>query len=121
MAGIGIVKTSILFFYLRIFPGQTFRRVVYGTMAFNAVAHIVIIVCNLTVGRTIEVVWGGKSDLSVTMETYGNALKVTMAHCIINFVVDIWMLILPMTQLYNLGLRLDKKIRVMCMFGIGIL
>ncbi|RBR12240.1 uncharacterized protein FIESC28_08726 [Fusarium coffeatum] len=120
MGGICVVKMSILFFYLRIFPGQVFRRMVYATMAVNAVSSIVIIVCNLTVGRTVEVVWGGKSDLSVTMETYGQALKITMAHCVINFVVDVWMLILPMTQLYNLGLRLDKKIRVMCMFGIGI-
>lgn len=120
IVGLACAKTSILCFYLRIFPGQKFRRVVWITIAFNTVTSLVLLVIQLTVGRIVDIVWDG-GNLDASMSNYKKPIVIVMAHCVVNFVVDVWMLILPMTQLYNLGLRLDKKIRVMCMFGIGIL
>ncbi|GKU08020.1 hypothetical protein FLAG1_10903 [Fusarium langsethiae] len=119
IAGLACAKTSILLFYLRIFPGQKFRRMVWTTLAFNTIATMVLLAVQLTVGRIIELVWD-REDLSASMEKYKKPIIIILAHCVVDFCVDVWMLVLPMTQLYNLGLRTDKKIRVMCMFGIGI-
>lgn len=55
------------------------------------------------------------------MNKYSNTLKIVLAHCVVNLALDIWMLILPLTQLYNIGLKLNKKINVMAMFGLGLL
>ncbi|KAJ4038270.1 hypothetical protein NW763_013331 [Fusarium oxysporum] len=54
------------------------------------------------------------------MNKYSNTLKIVLAHCVVNLALDIWMLILPMTQLYNIGLKINKKINVMAMFGLGL-
>ncbi|KAG9495713.1 hypothetical protein J7337_012270 [Fusarium musae] len=54
------------------------------------------------------------------MDKFSNSLKIVMAHCAVNLALDIWMLILPMTQLYNIGLKINKRINVMAMFGRGI-
>lgn len=48
-----------------------------------------------------------------------NALAFTSAG--VSIVMDIWMLILPLTQLYNLKLHWKKKLGVAAMLGIGIL
>ncbi|KAM0491179.1 hypothetical protein ACHAP8_010857 [Fusarium lateritium] len=119
IAGLASAKTSVLLFFLRIFPGQKFRRMVWTTLAFNTVATIVLLVVQLTVGRIVELVWDHE-DLTASMEKYKKPIIIILAHCVVDICVDVWMLILPMTQLYNLGLRTDKKIRVMCMFGVGI-
>lgn len=38
-----------------------------------------------------------------------------------NIALDVWMVILPFTQLYHLGLKLRKKVGVIAMFSVGIL
>ncbi|KAM0304530.1 hypothetical protein HYE67_001795 [Fusarium culmorum] len=119
IAGLACAKTSILLFFLRIFPGPKFRRMVWSTLAFNTITTIVLLVVQLTVGRIVELVWD-REDLAASMDKYKKPIIIILAHCAVDFCVDAWMLVLPMTQLYNLGLRTDKKVRVMCMFGIGI-
>ncbi|KAL3601730.1 hypothetical protein FPOAC2_06002 [Fusarium poae] len=119
IAGLACAKTSVLLFFLRIFPSQKFRRMVWTTLAFNTVATTILLVVQLTVGRIVELIWDHE-DLAASMDKYKKPIIIILAHCVVDFCVDVWMLVLPMTQLYNLGLRTDKKIRVMCMFGIGI-
>ncbi|KAF9877881.1 CFEM domain-containing protein [Colletotrichum karsti] len=46
--------------------------------------------------------------------------KLIVTHAFINIVLDVWMLILPLTQLYGLNLILRKKIGVMLMFSVGL-
>ncbi|KAH7233440.1 hypothetical protein BKA59DRAFT_504339 [Fusarium tricinctum] len=121
ISGLGAVKTSILFFYLRIFPSEKFRKVVWVTIWFNIITTSTILILNFTVGRSVQLVWRGAQDLDASIKTYGVGLKIGFAHSAVNIALDIWMLILPMTQLYNLGLRRHKKIRVMSMFSMGVL
>jgi hypothetical protein len=121
ISGLGAVKTSILFFYLRIFPSEKFRKVVWVTIWFNIITTSTILILNFTVGRSVQLVWRGAQDLDASTKTYGVGLKIGFAHSAVNIALDIWMLILPMTQLYNLGLRRHKKIRVMSMFSMGVL
>ncbi|KAI7771858.1 hypothetical protein LZL87_006134 [Fusarium oxysporum] len=43
-----------------------------------------------------------------------------LPHAGLNLLLDVWMLILPMTQLWGMGLKLRKKLGVMSMFSVGI-
>jgi len=54
-------------------------------------------------------------------EDYVPSIRVVLISCSVNLVIDVWMLVLPMTQLYNIGLKLNKKISVISMFGLGVL
>ncbi|KAI1014393.1 hypothetical protein LB504_012163 [Fusarium proliferatum] len=120
VCGLAAAKTSILFFYLRIFSDNSFRMLVWATHAFNALSTVIIITLNLTLGRSVTYLLDNSSDDVVSMRKYSNAIKIVLAHCVVNLALDVWMLILPMTQLYNIGLKLDKKISVMAMFGLGL-
>ncbi|KAI1032600.1 hypothetical protein LB503_012636 [Fusarium chuoi] len=120
VCGLAAAKTSILFFYLRIFSDNSLRILVWITHAFNALSTVIIIALNLTLGRSVTYLLDNSSDDVVSMGKYSNAIKIVLAHCVVNLALDIWMLILPMTQLYNIGLKLDKKISVMAMFGLGL-
>jgi hypothetical protein len=80
-----------------------------------------LVTLGLTLGRSVTYLLGSTADSVSNMNKYSNTLKIVLAHCVVNLALDIWMLILPMTQLYNIGLKLDKKINVMAMFGLGLL
>ncbi|PNP76074.1 hypothetical protein FNYG_10632 [Fusarium nygamai] len=120
VCGLAAAKTSILFFYLRVFSESSFRMLVWVSHAFNGLSTIIIITLNLTLGRSVTYLLGSSSDDVVSIKKYSNSIKIVLAHCVVNLVLDIWMLILPMTQLYNIGLKLNKKISVMAMFGLGL-
>jgi hypothetical protein len=50
-----------------------------------------------------------------------NIHALALSHAGINVALDIWMFILPLTQLYHIGLRTRKKIGVMLIFSLGFL
>ncbi|KAF5689315.1 hypothetical protein FCIRC_1419 [Fusarium circinatum] len=120
VCGLAAAKTSILFFYLRVFQGTTFRILVWITHVFNALSTVVLLILALTLGRSVTYLLGDTEDSVSNLNKYSNSIKIALAHCIVNLALDIWMLILPMTQLYNIGLKLNNKINVMAMFGLGI-
>ncbi|KAF4451689.1 hypothetical protein F53441_5368 [Fusarium austroafricanum] len=119
MCGLTAAKTSILFFYLRIFPDEKFRLLVWITIAFNTGSTLILVVIFFTKGRIIEFFRAAENS-SIPINSYMTAIKINLVHCVVSFTVDVWMLILPMTQIYNLGLRTEKKMRVMAMFGVGL-
>ncbi|UZP35189.1 hypothetical protein NXS19_003005 [Fusarium pseudograminearum] len=120
ISGLAVAKNSILFFYLRIFPDDKFRVMVWLTIAFNSVSTIVILILNLTLGNSVGKIWAGGADLTTSFQTFIVNFKIGLANTAVSFVLDTWMLILPMTQLYNIGLRQRQKIKVISMFGMGI-
>lgn len=121
ISGLTAAKNSILFFYLRIFPDDKFRVMVWLTIAFNSVSTIVILVLNLTLGNSVGKIWDGGADLTTSFQAYNVNFKIGLSSTAVSFVLDTWMLILPMTQLYNIGLRQRQKIKVISMFGMGFL
>ncbi|KAK7448629.1 integral membrane protein [Colletotrichum acutatum] len=59
--------------------------------------------------------WDGEQDgHCADLNTIG------LTHVAFNIALDVWMLILPATQLYKLNMELKKKIGVMAMFSVGI-
>lgn len=121
LCGLAAAKNSILFFYLRVFPDSRFRIAVWVTIAFNIISTIVISILNFTVGGGVGNLLNVKNLNNIDPEDYIPSIRVVLISCSVNLVIDVWMLVLPMTQLYNIGLKLNKKISVISMFGLGVL
>lgn len=75
----------------------------------------------LSIQRTpLHLFWEGWKD-KVPKGVILDVHALGISHGAINVVLDIWMLILPLTQLYALGIKLKKKIGVIAMFSVGLL
>ncbi|CVK87955.1 uncharacterized protein FMAN_05259 [Fusarium mangiferae] len=117
--GVALAKISILFFYMRIFPDYKFTILVWVTMAFIGVSSITLITLTFTVGRAVTLCLNVKEDFLFTADKYFSLNVIILVYCALNCVLDIWLLALPMPQLYGMGLKRRKKIRVMAMFSLG--
>ncbi|KAF5543166.1 integral membrane protein [Fusarium mexicanum] len=115
-----LVKAAILCFFLRIFPDHKFRIAVKCTMVFNALIWVGFFIFVFFQIQPFSLFWNGwqqkKGHLILTGFT-----NFTLPLAGINLVLDVWMLILPMTQLWGMGLKLKKKLGVISMFSVGIL
>lgn len=116
---LGLIKTSILFLYLRLFPDPKFRRTVWATQAFNLLMVGSFIVSDFLQCRPISYFWGSWDGEHTGSCFNINALA--WAHSALNIALDFWMLYLPATQVWCLQMKTRKKVGVILMFGIGIL
>ena len=115
-----MVKISILLFFLRVFPDPTFRKVSWWTL--GCIAFSTLLFAILGVIQILPVVWSWDGWQGKTLRGLFSHLDVIwISHAILNIVFDLWMLVLPMTQIYSLGLKPRKKIGVIAMFSTGIL
>ncbi|KAF5709506.1 integral membrane protein [Fusarium mundagurra] len=114
-----LVKAAILCFFLRIFPDHKFRIVVKGTMVFNALIWVGFFIFVFFQVQPFSLFWNGWQQKKGHLILVG-FIKFTLPLAGINLVLDIWMLILPMTQLWGMGLKLKKKLDVISMFSVGI-
>ncbi|EXA46465.1 hypothetical protein FOVG_03838 [Fusarium oxysporum f. sp. pisi HDV247] len=114
-----LVKAAILCFFLRIFPDHKFRIVVKCTMVFNALIWVGFFIFVFFQTQPFSLFWNGwqqkKGHIILTGFT-----NFTLPLAGMNLLLDIWMLILPMTQLWGMGLKLRKKLGVISMFSVGI-
>ncbi|KAL7788736.1 hypothetical protein V8C37DRAFT_387911 [Trichoderma ceciliae] len=115
-----IVKISLSLFYLDLFPGSTFRRVVWGTIIFHVVSGL-----SFVVGSLVQCV-----PLSFTWEQFSNSSSSSHGHCInvnavgwanaaINVAVDLWLIGIPLVQLYKLDTHWRRKLSAAIMFLTG--
>lgn len=116
---LGLIKTSILFLYLRLFPDPKFRRTVWATQAFNLLMVGSFIISDFLQCQPISFFWESWDGEHTGRCFNINALA--WAHSALNIALDFWMLYLPATQVWSLQMKVRKKIGVILMFGIGIL
>jgi hypothetical protein len=114
-----LVKLSILFFFLRTFPDQRFRTFVKWTIGFNILTTIIFSICGALQRQPIYLLWEGWKDFPPKGTTL-NIPAIIFSHAAINIALDVWMFVLPLTQLYHLGLKPKKKAGVMLIFSVGI-
>ncbi|EQB48933.1 hypothetical protein CGLO_11775 [Colletotrichum gloeosporioides Cg-14] len=117
ITGLATIKASMLFFYLRVFPSLPFRRLLWVTQGFNALIFFLYLVLTFAQCRPLQKYWLGWSGDQPGVCMDFNLLVLT--HVGFNIALDIWMLILPLTQLYKLKLGLKKKVGVIMMFSVG--
>ncbi|KAH7174854.1 uncharacterized protein B0J16DRAFT_349281 [Fusarium flagelliforme] len=114
-----LIKLSILFFFLRIFPDPTFIKIIRWTIGFTILTTTVILILACLQSAPTEPSqegWDGAPESGPRL----NIQALILSHAGINVALDVWMFILPLTQLYNLGLKARKKIGIMLMFSVGI-
>ncbi len=114
---LAVVKLSLLFFYLRIFPKPIIRRLLWATIAFNILWGAMFAIIAIFQCQPIHSYW-----TSWDKETRGKCIDVNAlgwSNAIISIVLDFWMLGLPLTEVFRLQLTRRKKASVALMFSVG--
>ena len=119
LAEVALLKLSLLFFYIRIFPGGAVRRLLWGTVAFVSVFGVVFVSTAIFQCAPIDAYWR-----SWDVAYQGRCLDINAiawSNAAISIALDVWMLAIPLWQLRTLNLDWKKKIGVAMMFGVGTL
>ncbi|TQN64807.1 Satratoxin biosynthesis SC1 cluster protein 4, partial [Colletotrichum shisoi] len=117
---IDMIKASILFMYLRIFhlPDEKIRVALWVTMGINILSGLSYIFVGLFQCQPISLAW-----TFWTGEATGKCVDIVLlalSHAGINIALDLWMLILPATQVWGMNLAVRKKVAIMAMFSLGL-
>jgi hypothetical protein len=116
---IAAVKLTLLFFFLRIFPKPIIRRILWATIAFDILYGISFAIVGVFQCNPISYYWtqwdgeGSGQCININVLAWTNA--------IISIVLDIWMLVLPLYEVFHLQLSWHNKISVAMMFLVGTL
>lgn len=114
---ISLLKLTLLFFYLRIFPKPLIRRLLWGTVVFNILWGIAFVIAAIFQCQPISFYW-----TSWDKEQPGKCININAlawSNAVISIVLDIWMLALPLYEIFHLQLSWRKKISVAIMFCVG--
>jgi hypothetical protein len=113
------LKLSLLFFFLRIFPARNIRRMLWGTIAINIAFGIAFVFAAIFQCNPVSYYWTRLDD-----EQSGKCININglgWANAAISIALDVWMLGLPLSQVFSLNLAWKKKISVALMFCVGTL
>ncbi|KAH8660200.1 putative integral membrane protein [Xylariales sp. PMI_506] len=116
-ADVSLLKLSILFFYIRIFPRRTMQWLLWGTVVFNILFGAAFVLTASMQCLPVTYNWtnwrgeGGGHCVNISALAWANAA--------ISIVLDIWMLILPISELRGLKMHWSKKLGVALMFCLG--
>ncbi|KAG7053176.1 cfem domain-containing protein [Colletotrichum scovillei] len=116
--GLGVVKASILFFFLKIFPNRGFRRILWLMQILNMLVVLSYVILCFAQCQPFSHFWNGWDGAHEGHCVDLN--RIGLSHVSLNITLDIIMLILPITQIYKLQLDRKKKIGVMAMFLVGV-
>jgi hypothetical protein len=112
-----LLKLTLLFFFLRIFPKTIVRNLLKGTIAFTILYGIAFIIAAVFQCRPISHYWN-----SWDLEHKGQCININglaWTNAGISIVLDVWMLVLPLWEVFKLQLSFRKKISVALMFLVG--
>ncbi|KAK7731893.1 hypothetical protein SLS63_005190 [Diaporthe eres] len=115
---LGMIKISICFLYIRIFSNSTLKKVLWGTQIFNLLLVVAVLGAEFGQCVPLSYLWDAWDQ-----EHSGRCFNINVvvyAHSAINIALDVWMLILPATQVWRLNMSFKKKLGVSAIFAIGI-
>ncbi|KAK8134914.1 hypothetical protein PG984_006926 [Apiospora sp. TS-2023a] len=114
---VSLVKLSLLFFYMRIFPGRGIRRLLWSTVVFNCLFGLSFSLVAVFQCQPISFYWkkwdGDHQGTCFDINAMG------WSNAAISIALDIWMLAIPLWQLRALKLHWKKKVGVAAMFIVG--
>lgn len=114
---VGLVKASICFLFLRIFESRSFQRVVWATQIFNLLLVLVFAAGNIAQCRPIKYFWHMWDG-----EHTGTCFNINAASYVqagLNIALDLWMLVLPATQIWKLNMSIRWKWEASAAFAMG--
>ncbi|KAF5502486.1 Satratoxin biosynthesis SC1 cluster protein 4 [Colletotrichum aenigma] len=115
---LAVIKASIICLYLRVFSISLFRTVLWCTQGFNFLLGFSYVLLSLLQCQPLNHYWNGWDGRHPGKCADLNLIGLT--HVALNIGLDVWVLILPASQVYKLNLPLKKKLGVMAMFGVGV-
>jgi hypothetical protein len=116
---IALIKTTLLLFYLRIFPNENIKRLIKGTIWFNALSGLAFFLVGVFPCQPISHFWTRFG--SGTAGTCVNLNALAWIHAALSIVIDFWMLALPLFEVFKLKLSWRKRLSVALMFFVGTL
>ncbi|KAF4551090.1 CFEM domain-containing protein 1 [Elsinoe fawcettii] len=114
---ITLLKLSLLFFYLRVFPRTEIRRLLWGTVAFVSVWGAAFVLTAIFQCRPIHYFWSKWDGLH--KGTCLSANKISWVNAGFSIVLDLWILAIPIWEIRQLKMHWKKKVGVAVMFGVG--
>lgn len=118
-ADVALVKLALLYFYVRIFPSASVRRLLLGTVLFVALFGVAFVVVAIFQCTPIDYYWWKWDG-----EHQGHCMDINAiawSNAAISIALDVWMLAIPLWQLRSLRLDWTKKLGVVMMFSVGTL
>ncbi|UPX11262.1 uncharacterized protein EKO05_0001876 [Ascochyta rabiei] len=112
-----LLKLTLLFFFLKIFPRTIVRNLLKGTVAFTILYGLAFVIVAIFQCRPINHYWDNWD-----LEHDGKCINdnaLAWSNAIISIVLDVWMLVLPLYEVFRLQLSWRKKISVAIMFLVG--
>lgn len=116
---VALIKLALLFFYIRIFPTEGVRRILWATVAFVALYGLCFTFVAIFQCTPVKFYWLKWDGLH-----HGRCLDINAiawSNAAISIALDGWMLAIPLWQLRTLNLDWRKKIGVGLMFSVGTL
>lgn len=114
-----LTKSSIVFMYMRIFPGKAFRIVSWVTQAILFASLVTFVVADFLQCQPLSffwTYWDGQHEGKCV-----DLIALAKANAWINIVLEVWMVIMPATQVWGLQMTARKRMQVMFMFTFGVL
>ena len=113
---IGLIKISILLFYLQVFPTRSFRLRCWSVMGFVLASSFAFEIVTIFQCHPVSFAWN--KDIHGTCINFN---RVTWANAAFNILQDILIIVLPISEVRKLQLGRKKKIGLYIMFGLGSL
>ncbi|KAL1795458.1 hypothetical protein ACET3X_005682 [Alternaria dauci] len=117
LASVALTKIAILLFYLRIFPHQGLRRIIYATIVVCIMYIIGFVTATALQCLPIRIAWEYWDG-----EHHGQCINLNAdawASAAVNIILDLVVIILPMRELSKLAMSRRRKFGVMLMFFGG--
>ena len=109
------IKTSILLFYMRLFPSKTFKMFAWGNMAYTICWGISAFFVNLTVCTPIAFFY----DKTIENGHCRNQAISGTANGALSLLGDVMILCLPIPMIWKLHVNLRRKIALIGVFMLG--
>ena len=111
------IKLSCLLFYRRIFgPSLLMRRLIYAGVVFILATYIGLLITSIL--GCLPVVKHWNPTVSGHCLPPGSTAYSSGA---LNVVSDIFVVFLPLPALWRLNMRLSRRLKVMAVFGLGLM
>ncbi|RAH71256.1 uncharacterized protein BO66DRAFT_371689 [Aspergillus aculeatinus CBS 121060] len=116
----GLVKMSLLWFYLRLDPRRFMRWAVFFVIFLNIGLSLASFIGSLASCRPPSLFWTSPTGDSRCMSLGAQQLFYEV-NGVLNIVTDILIYLLPVPMLYGLQVTWRKKGAILAIFGLGIL
>lgn len=113
------VKLTFLLFYLRVFPARCTQRLLWATIVINVHFALGFVVLSIVQCRPIRYYWAQYVE-----DGHGTCIPIhslAWMNGAVSVAMDLWMIMIPLSQVSVLHLHWRKKLMGIIMFLTGIL